>query len=443
MFENIIAQNAASQLCADFQSGRLAPSMLFYGPRASGKGSTALELARALSCGSGASWNCACPSCIRHRCLMHVDLLCLGKRAFSAEIAAARAAFLREPFAPSTATLFMRSVRKLMARFSPVLMENNTKLAKIRPLLESLEEALAEFEPLAAVTDTGKFDIKKAGNLSEAISKHAIKLDADGMNETIPVEHIRQASYWARIAPAGRRKVLLIENSGSMKDAAKNSLLKILEEPPDTVTIILCAERRHLIMPTLLSRLRQYRFIKRDRENEIRIIRRVFQDSVEPENFTGLPAYLDSFLAESDKAVYGLAAFFAASVARCAAHALKKRSAEIPDALNALGLYCAPIADDFGFKKVKSLSEAYSVIMEKSAGFENMSFSQFIKISLDLVSTAMRQAVVRVHSLFYIDVWRKYTAETERAVSVYNQNPALAMEALFYRLITELSHGKP
>ena len=49
MFDNIIEQGAVLQLQDDFHAHRLAPSMLFYGPPESGKGSAALELARVLS----------------------------------------------------------------------------------------------------------------------------------------------------------------------------------------------------------------------------------------------------------------------------------------------------------------------------------------------------------------------------------------------------------
>ena len=441
MFENIIGQSVVSQLTMDFKTGRLAPSLLFYGPAASGKGSTALELARILSCQSAAVWNCSCPACIRHRYIMHSDLLCLGKRSFSTEIAAARAAFLREPFAPSTPVFFIRSVRKLLARFSPVLWEDDSRLGKFRTVLEALEEGLAEFEARsedAADADKNKFDIKTTGKISESVLKNSQKLETDCLGDIIPVAQLRRALYWTRIAPVGKRKTLLIENAESMQEGSRNSLLKILEEPPDAVTIVMCAERRQQLIPTLLSRLRPYRFLKRSREKECEIIHRVFRDSVEP--VSGLSAYLDSFRKATNESVYGLSAFFIAGVARSAARELKKRSAgDIPEALNALGMYCAPLADAAGFQKVAGDGEARNIILEKSSGFENMSYSQFISVSRELVSRAMQNAGVKSESVACRDIWRKYTAESDAAVSVYNQNPVLALEALFYRLKTALS----
>ena len=50
MFENVLGQSASLQLTSDVEAGRLAQSMLFEGPQASGKGTAALELGRVVSC---------------------------------------------------------------------------------------------------------------------------------------------------------------------------------------------------------------------------------------------------------------------------------------------------------------------------------------------------------------------------------------------------------
>ncbi len=61
---------------------------------------------------------------------------------------------------------------------------------------------------------------------------------------------IASAQYLPSEAP---RKVFLITEARFMKEAA-NSLLKILEEPPDYVHIILCAENPGELLPTIRSR---------------------------------------------------------------------------------------------------------------------------------------------------------------------------------------------
>ena len=61
---------------------------------------------------------------------------------------------------------------------------------------------------------------------------------------------IQRSHYVPSEAP---RKVFLLPEARLMKEAA-NSLLKLLEEPPDYVHIILCAENAGELLPTIRSR---------------------------------------------------------------------------------------------------------------------------------------------------------------------------------------------
>ncbi len=61
---------------------------------------------------------------------------------------------------------------------------------------------------------------------------------------------IHSAQYLPSEAP---RKVFILTSASLMKEAA-NSLLKILEEPPDYAHIILCAENPGELLPTIRSR---------------------------------------------------------------------------------------------------------------------------------------------------------------------------------------------
>jgi DNA polymerase-3 subunit gamma/tau len=451
VFENIIAQDAVLQLTEDILTFRLAPSMLFFGPPASGKGSAALELARILSCENrSAPWNCPCPACARHRYLIHTDLLSFGSRPFAVEIAASGAAFLREPASAATRLLFIRSLRKLLSRFSPVLWEDDSKLGKISPLIQSLEEELDEFEAESGQTPEGPGDAAPLEKLINLILKNAFKLEDEGIGDVIPVAQIRRAAYWGRLAPNGRRKVLLIENADRMQEGARNSLLKILEEPPASLSIVLTCRRREAIMPTILSRLRPYRFLKRDEEREREIIRRVFRDSTgrigeslpledkragADQASAGLiSAYLDSFLPQPLEKFYPLAAFFIASIARTAALSLKKKGvAEIPADLAALGAHCAPIAEAAGFERTLNAGEVIAAVLSASANFEARSFPRFLRLILELVKQAQGEKT-GPHSIAHNDIWRKYTSRAEAAAGVWNQSPALALESLFCRL---------
>ncbi len=52
-----------------------------------------------------------------------------------------------------------------------------------------------------------------------------------------------------------RRRIIVIRDAHMMQDAAQNSLLKTLEEPPADTSIILTATSKNRLLPTVVSRL--------------------------------------------------------------------------------------------------------------------------------------------------------------------------------------------
>jgi len=444
VFENIIAQPAAVQLKADILSHRLAPSMLFFGPAASGKGSAAIELARALSCeNEAAPWKCACPACERHRALVHLDLAMIGPKGFAAEIAASRAAFLRDPSAAAGKALFIRSLRKLLARFAPAVWEYESKSGRGSPLtlLQSLEEEIDEF---------GRADSSALEKLTDSLLKNAFKLEDEFMSETVPIAQIRRAAYWSRLSPSGKRKTLIIENADRMKDEARNSLLKLLEEPPESLNIVLTVVRKEALLATILSRLRPYRFLARAAGEEQEIIRRVFRDAraspEEGDSSSSAPglvaAYLDSFMPQSSEKLLPLAAFFVAAVARAAAVAAKSRGIALGDDVSptrALGSYCAPIAEAAGFDRAAAAQEVIAALVSRSGNFEGRSFPRFLALALDLVSWSMNQYIAGPPRIACADIWRKRLGDAQSAYGVWNQRPELALESLFHNLKEDMA----
>jgi len=464
MFENVLGQAAAAQLTGDIETGVLAPAMLFSGPPASGKGTAALELGRVISCEyvspdgtrrGKAPWGCQCPSCSRHRLLIHPDMLCLGPRPFSAEIAAAAGAFSREPASNPSRVLFIRAIRKLLTRFNPVLWEDEPKKGKIAiaPLVQSLEEDIDEidalkFESPESTDGKSREDLAKICN---GILKNAFKLESEGLSEIIPIDWIRRAAWWGRLAPAGGGKLLLIENADRMQEEARNSLLKLLEEPPARLTLALTTSRPGSLLPTMLSRLRPYRFYARDAAVETDVIRRVFRDTREG----GINAYLDSFLPVSGDTLNALAAFFAASVAYKAALLSKKQGRSISNEVVLLGKFTAPKAEAAGLgRPVGEAAAVISLVLEKADKFGIRAlFSRFLRGLLEHASLSQRQGegeiveerifpsgkIAPLPSVAYNEVWKKCCDWGETAVGSYKLSSALVLEKLFTDLSREMA----
>jgi DNA polymerase-3 subunit gamma/tau len=297
LFENILNQETTENLRDDIQKGTIAPAVLFSGPPYSGKGTAALEFARVLSCEGEkkGGWKCECPSCRQHRQLVSPDLLCFGQKQFYPEIAASLKAWCRETSSGGAKTLFVRSVRKLLARFSQVLWEGDAKFGKVAPLASSLDDALYEFES------------EPSAKKGEAVAAAAAKLESSkDFSKQVPVDQIRRASFWCHLAPAGLHKTVIIENADRMRDGAENALLKILEEPPERVTIVLTCARPGTLLPTIVSRVRQYRFVQRKPEQEIEVVKKIFRDESysgeknsdysSRESFSLIQKYLESFI---------------------------------------------------------------------------------------------------------------------------------------------------
>jgi DNA polymerase III subunit delta' len=71
------------------------------------------------------------------------------------------------------------------------------------------------------------------------------------------VRAVRRAAYFQ---PSGRRRVFILDGADTMRADVANVFLKILEEPPESATLILTAKSPFSLLPTILSRCMQFHF---------------------------------------------------------------------------------------------------------------------------------------------------------------------------------------
>jgi len=287
MFENIIGHKHTVELLKDqVRENRLPGSILIDGPRYAGKLTLALELARVLTCTRGGEWNCTCSSCRNQKLLIQNDTLLLGYDNFMEEISVAYQLLLRNDQV-YTRYMFLRSIRKLLRRFDPVFYDDKeTKFKKVQPLLAYLEESLSNIDPenIASPLKTKELD---------SIVENAAALSKELNLSTIPVGQIRKVTFWAHTSTTENRKVVIIENAEKMNDSARNSMLKILEEPPAECLFVFLSSRTGEIIPTIRSRLRSYHLKERKTEENMQVLSQIFRET--SGSFTTISSFFDSF----------------------------------------------------------------------------------------------------------------------------------------------------
>jgi DNA polymerase-3 subunit gamma/tau len=318
MFDNLLYQPVTSLLETDIAQNQLPQSILLSGKEATGKLTCALEIARVLDCtgnenGIKGFWTCQCPSCLQHKQLSSSNLIITGPRDCVLEIGAAKKTLINgvynnASYLMAARYLFLRSVRKLTLRFSPVLWEDDDKASKVAALISAIDEDMEEIQPARNLPEISKLE-----KLLNSIEANCQKLESSFLYSSLPVAQVRKLSAWTRLTTSNQgKKTIIIENADKMQESVRNALLKILEEPPEDCMFILTTTNRGAVMPTILSRVRTYNFYQRTVPQQEEVIKRVFHD--DDKNFSNIQDYLLNFLPVSKDEIKTNAKLFFESV---------------------------------------------------------------------------------------------------------------------------------
>ena len=87
------------------------------------------------------------------------------------------------------------------------------------------------------------------------------------------IGQIRAAQRAAYFQPMARRRVFIFDGADTMRWEVQNVLLKILEEPPGSATLILTAPSPYSLLPTILSRCMQFNFAPLSTQEVERILK--------------------------------------------------------------------------------------------------------------------------------------------------------------------------
>jgi len=205
LWRRVIGQRRVKEtLLAARRSGRLPHAYLFYGGEGVGKDAAALELARVLRCEKGGEEACdECPSCVRVSKLQHPDV------------------------------------------------------QLIIPLPRGSQEK-DDDEPMAKLTDAEVRAVQEQLALKGADPYHRIQVPRANVIKINSIRGIRRESSMS--TSGGGTRIFIISGADAMNDAAANTLLKTLEEPPGDTMFILTTAHREALLPTILSRCQNVRF---------------------------------------------------------------------------------------------------------------------------------------------------------------------------------------
>lgn len=136
----------------------------------------------------------------------------------------------------------------LARRFAAALLGDAGKIEQDDLSLEANAEVIAEREKWPA-------DKRNEDPLLFGSHPDFLTFPPDGPLRQITIEQMRALKERAQFKPLhGTRRVFLIDHIDRANEQAENSLLKILEEPPDYLILLLTAENPYDLLPTIRSR---------------------------------------------------------------------------------------------------------------------------------------------------------------------------------------------
>ena len=251
-----------NEILSSYKGNSLAPSLLFSGPEYSGRLSLALDLASVMGI---------------------EDVLFFPVRNLDLEIEASYN-LLNEKYSARFLSYFLSRIRILLMQYHPALQTTSSESSR-----DKLFSAAADISEM--LFSISKLDVdgnrEKILSLASDIYKGAVRPDMlfrGKKKGAISVDEVRAVQNYL-VRKSGSAMVI-IENIEDSNDAARNALLKILEEPYKDTYFILISSNSLRILNTILSRLRKYSFSPLIKEDLNAYLRENFLSSKDYDSFS-------------------------------------------------------------------------------------------------------------------------------------------------------------
>lgn len=271
MFESLLPyrKEVALDLIQQISAKTLPHALLFSGVPFSGRLSLALETARIVSCANDGASLCSCASCRSFaRYAMH-NVIFVGSRNHKIRIESALTNFTELRTKESQRQL-LRALRMMLLQFHSALLDSSTQrqgaafdaAAEIDETLFALEEASSDEFPAYA---------EKLQSLLKPL------LTTTNRATSLTIGQVRSLQEWTlHTSFEHRPRWIILEGVEHSTVGTRNSLLKLLEEPPKQTFIVLISEHPSRLLPTILSRVQHFHIRPFSEDEKNRLLAEVF-----------------------------------------------------------------------------------------------------------------------------------------------------------------------
>ncbi len=242
-FENtaLMQPQIALTLEKNIKDSLLPQSLLFAGHPGSGRLTAALDLAFHLT-GE------------RRDILRSASVVYFPFRPLDARVRAAVSIFSRDRSEASRLFL-LETMRLVNMQYNALLAPSmNSSTSSLFQKASAVDEFLCSIEDPREITDS---DVKALESLKITGDERYL-YNGKKNPSAASIDQLRLVKEW--MSSGSGEKVVIIEDIESATEGAKNSILKMLEEPEDHFTIILLSSQSQRIMETILSRVRKFNF---------------------------------------------------------------------------------------------------------------------------------------------------------------------------------------
>ena len=239
-----IQNKTASDILHSYSSGLLPQSLLFYGPKNSGRLTGAMDLSFFLT---GNEEN---RDVLRSNSIIYLPFRELGGRIKTA------LELFKTQKTRSARLFLLESVRLTLMQYHPALsVSASSTSSQYFSLAGEIDEVLLRAEDDRDYSDKEINEIVKS--VERCLDPRFLYCGKKNPS-AVSIDQIRAVQeYFSQL---GDEKVVVFENVEDATDGAKNSLLKMLEEPEEKSHMILLSSNPQKLLETILSRVRKFQF---------------------------------------------------------------------------------------------------------------------------------------------------------------------------------------